>query len=262
MGHVRLGKMPATRKWREVIALLDEDEPSIPSIADSVQRAADRSLADAVNDPVFVEALWLLLKIPKAARSPDFVDELGKLGVRVGREPTFADLLGAFDRALEKARLKNHSKTTDFGVLARNAAVTALQGALQDRLPTLWSATAEDERTTLATLVSTERFGDLAQRFFTHLLQGHIHYFLDREIPRHIGPGSFVQSIADTVYFDQAVLRHCMETTFITRAFARDWLGKNQFHSDRNITRENVAAFASYAFTKIRNELEIRGARQ
>jgi hypothetical protein len=166
-------------------------------------------------------------------------------------EPTLADLLAGFDRALERARLRSYRAITDFSVLARNAAVSALQGAVHDRLPDLWSATAEDERTTLATLVTTECFGDLAQRFFMHLLKRHIHYFLDREIPRHIGPGSFVQSIADTAYFDQAVQRHCQETTFIMRAFARDWLGKNQFHLDKNITRENVAAFASYAFTKI-----------
>jgi hypothetical protein len=262
MGHVRLGKMPATRKWREVIALLGEDQPSIPYLANAVERAADRSLADAVNDPGFVEAFWLLLKIPSAAKSTDFSGELGKLGIKVPPEPTLADLLAEFDRALEKARLRSFRSTSDFSVLARNAAVSALEGAVHDRLPALWPATPEDERTTLATLVTTECFGDLAQRFFTHLLKRHIHYFLDREIPRHVGPESFLPSLADTDYFDEAVHRHCRETTLITRAFAKDWLGKNRFHLDKDITRDEVRGFASYAFTKIRSELAVRGARQ
>ena len=68
MGHVRLGKMPATLKWKEVVALLG-DQPSIPDLAEAVERASDVSLAEAVKDPGFVEALWLLLQIPKAAKS-------------------------------------------------------------------------------------------------------------------------------------------------------------------------------------------------
>jgi hypothetical protein len=147
-------------------------------------------------------------------------------------------------------------------VLARNAAVGALQGVLQNRVPTLWLPTAEDERTTLATLITTERFGELAQRFFTNLLRGHIQYFLDREVPRHIGPGSFVQSVADTAYFDSAVQRHCGEATFIMRAYAKDWLGKNRFHLGKDISRDDVTGFATYAFTKIRTELAARGTLQ
>ena len=133
---------------------------------------------------------------------------------------------------------------------------------MQARLPSLWEATAEDERTTLATFTSTERFGELAQRFFTKLLEGHIQYFLDREIPRHIRPGSFIQSVGDAADFDDAVARHCSETTLIMRAFARDWLGRTQFHLDRKLSRQDVAGFASFAFTKIRTELSFRGLAQ
>ena len=83
MGHIRLGRMPTTRKWRQVVALLGEFEPSIADIAEAVEGASDRSLADAVKDPGFVEALWLMLKIPAAARSASFEEELAKLGITV-----------------------------------------------------------------------------------------------------------------------------------------------------------------------------------
>jgi hypothetical protein len=133
---------------------------------------------------------------------------------------------------------------------------------VQDRLPSLWEATAEDERTTLATFTSTGRFGELTQRFFAELLEGHIQYFLDREIPRHIRSGRFVQSVADTFVFDEAVENHCSETTLIIRVFARDWLGRNQFHLDKELSRQDVTGFASHAFTKIRSELAARGTRR
>lgn len=60
--------------------------------------------------------------------------------------------------------------------------------------------------------------------FFTNVLEGHLQYFLDREIPRHIGNGGSIRSVADTSYFESALRRHCRETTIIMRAFAKDWL--------------------------------------
>jgi hypothetical protein len=262
VGHVRLGKLPATRKWRDIVALLGDDHPSIPHLAYAVEDAADRSFPAALNDPGFIEALWLMLKIPQAATSRAFSNALAKLGIKISGEPTLAAMLAGFDRAVERARVRSYRASTDFSVLARNAAVSALRAVVHKRLPTLWIATAEDERTALIALGTTEGFGELAQQFFTQLLENHLHYYLDREIPRHIGRRSFAPSIPDTAYFDTAMRQHCRESTLIMRAFAKDWLGNNQFHLGKDITRDEARKFASYAFTKISDELAARGARQ
>ena len=52
--------------------------------------------------------------------------------------------------------------------------------------------------------------------------------------------------------------RHCRETTLIMRAFAKEWLGKNRFYLEKDISRGDAAAFAAHAFTKIRAELHNR----
>lgn len=258
MGHIRLGNLPATKKWKEVVALLDESDFRIARIAEAVERATDTSLAHAVDDPAFVEALWLLLKIPQAAKTKDFQGALAEIGIRVSSDPSLADILAGYEAAVERARRRSGSAITDFSLLARNAAMAALNSLALDRSPSLWVATQQDERTTIATFGSTEHFGELAQRLFTNLLEGHIRYFLDREISRHMGPGCSVRSVADARYFEAAVHRHCKETTIIMRAFAKDWLGKNRFHLDKDITRHDATGFASYAFTKVRSELSRR----
>ena len=258
MGHVGLGKPPATRKWQEVVALLDESDPRVADIARAVERSSDRSLSQAVNDPAFVEALWLLLKIPLAAKEPDFGAAMRDIGLRVPSEPTITDVLAAFAEAIERARRLGGRAVTDFSIMARNAAITALAELASERAPSLWRPSSEDQRTTLATLASTERFGELAQRFFTNILQGHLQYFLDREIPRHIGNGSYFRSVADTSYFEGVLRRHCRETTVIMRAYAKGWLGKNRYHLDKDLSRKEVAGFAAYAFTKVRRELSNR----
>lgn len=258
MGHIRLGNLPATRKWKEVVALLDESDFRIARIAQAVERAADRSLAEAVKDPAFVEGLWLLLKIPHAAKGADFQAALADIGIQVPPDPSLTDILSGFHDAVERARRNSGRGISDFSLIARNAAISALNSLTLDRSPSLWKASLEDEQVTFASFASTERFGELAQRFFTNLLEGHIQYFLEREISRHIGPGGPMRSVADLRHFEGAIHRHCKETTIIMRAFAKDWLGKNRFHFDKDITRQDATGFAAHALTKVRNELSRR----
>jgi hypothetical protein len=260
MGHLRLPPPPTTKKWQQVIALLEEDQLRIAEIAQTVERAADRSLSQAVNDPAFVEALWLLLTMPIAMRDKDPASALSELGLHVTAEPTLTQIMAAFSDAIDCARQRSNRGVTDFSLLARNAAMSALLEMTADFEPHLWQATPEDQRTTIATFVSTERFGELAQRFFTNILERHLHYFLDREIPRQIGHGGSFKSVGDTDAFEAAVHKHCREATLIMRAFARDWLGANRYHRNKDLTRKDAAGFAAHAFTKVRRELNRRSA--
>lgn len=258
MGHIRLGKPPATRKWRQVVELLGAHELAIADIAAAVERSADRSLATAVQDPGFVESFWLLMKLPQALAAEDRQAALRSLGIQVPADAGLADLTAGFEMAFERFRQRSAVGFTDFAFIARDAAISALSSLTNEGGPKLWASRVEDERATIVGLASTTRFGELAQTFFTNVLRGHIRYFLDREVPRHIGVGHALASVADAEYFDEAVRRHCRETTIIMRAFAREWLGKNQFHQKKEIGRQDAAALASYAFTKIRTELNRR----
>jgi len=258
MGHVRLGKPPATRKWREVVDLLRASEFAVADIAAAVERSADRSLSTAVQDPGFVETFWMLLRLPYAVASEDAQSELRSLGIHVPVDAGLADFTAGFDEAFERFRRRSAFGFTDFAFIARDAAISALAGAALDRGPSLWMSDARDERATIASLATTTGFGELAQSFFTNLLRGHIRYFLDRQVPRHVGVGHRMTSIADLDQLDMAVRRHCRETTIIMRAFARDWLGKHGFQLGKKITRDDAAAFAAHALTKIRQELSRR----
>lgn len=258
MGHIWLAKSPTTKKWRQVVELLGADELAVADIAAAVEKSADRSLATAVDDPGFVESFWLLLKVPQALTAEDYQRELRALGVRVPEDAGVADLTAGVEEAFERFRRRSVVGFTDFAFIAKDAAIAALAGLAHERGPGLWNTTAEDERATIASFASTTGFAELAQTFFTNVLRGHIRYFLDREIPRQIGLGDALASVADAEYFDEAVRRHCRETTLIMRGYARGWLGKNRFHLEKDITREEAAALAAYAFTKIRRELNNR----
>jgi hypothetical protein len=42
------------------------------------------------------------------------------------------------------------------------------------------------------------------------------------------------------------------------RAFARDWLGKNQYRDGKDISRDDARRFSAFAVEKIGNELKNR----
>ncbi len=220
-----------------------------------MERAADASLSRAADDPAFVEAFYRLLQIPDAVKSSNVQEKLVGLGIHVPLSPTLDDVLVGFDQALEVARRRRQRGVTDFGLIAKASAISALKSLVHERAPTLWEASAKDDLATIATFASTKGFGDLARRFFTNMLESHLNYFLDRETPRHIGVGRRLKSIGDLASFDLAIRRHCEETTVIMHRFAQDWLGKNRFHLGKELDREDARDFASYAFAKIRTEM-------
>lgn len=258
MGHQRLGSLPASRNLPAIINLLIAGDTPGVDLVDGVAKEIDALLQRAVKDPAFVEALWLLARIPQAAKADDFSEALRAIGVKIPDTPSAIDVVVGFDAAIEAAQRARGADITDLGEMARQAGIAALCSLSQERLPVLWEPTREDVRTTLATFAAPDKFGELAHRFFANLAERGIQYFLDRAIPQHIGPDKLVHSVGDMAVFDGAVRRHCTESAMIMRAFAKDWLGKNVFKEGKDISRRDVAGFAAYASEKIRKELSIR----
>jgi hypothetical protein len=69
MGHIRLGRLPRTRKWIQVLDLIGGGAGA-PEVGASAMEASQR-LTKAVI--LFIHTVWLLIQIPLAARSEDFM---------------------------------------------------------------------------------------------------------------------------------------------------------------------------------------------
>ena len=58
MGHIRLGRLPATKRWQQVVSLLAQGAP-LERIAAASAEAAENSLAQANRDPALLRSFWL-----------------------------------------------------------------------------------------------------------------------------------------------------------------------------------------------------------
>ena len=136
MGHVRLGKLPATRKWNDVVALLAR--APIEEVAGASADAAELSLRAGRDDPSLLQSFWLLTQLPLAARSGRFEEYLSSLEVQVSPQASLASVLGAISEHLDRHTAENGGRT-DLGEIAQATLVQSVAS-------TFWARTASTLR--------------------------------------------------------------------------------------------------------------------
>jgi len=79
MGHIRLGRLPRTRKWQAVVALLGGDAP-LADIAAASAAAAQSGLRFAHADPALAHSFWLLTTDSVSCPIQRLFRQLGRAG--------------------------------------------------------------------------------------------------------------------------------------------------------------------------------------
>src|SRR4051812_9132397 len=142
MGHVRLGSLPRTKKWQQVVALL-QGGADVSRIAAAAAEAADRDLSRGATEPALVHAFWLLTQLPLAAKQADFAEKLRGLGLAVRPRPDLLEIVGAFTEAID-AQARHAGRRSDLGEMAQLSAVESLSAIAGRDLPGLFEPSGEE----------------------------------------------------------------------------------------------------------------------
>jgi hypothetical protein len=255
MGHVRLGTLPRTQKWKQVVSLI-AGGASVEGIAAASADAAENGLERASQDEGLAHVFWLLTQIPQAARAGDFSERLAELGLQVSREPTLLEIVAAFTRAVD-SRVSEAGKRTDLGEMAQLAGSETLASLVGRELPSLFGPTAADVRLAVAKLGTSDRFSVVARDFFSRLTSRSLGYFLSRELSKHVGPYKRFAGVGEHSEFNAALDLHCREASRIIKEFSGGWYGKT-LQREKAITQDAARTFAHVAFKKLRAELRRR----
>ena len=257
MGHIRLGTLQRSKKWRDVIGLLDSNA-DIESIAEAAARASDADLRRASDDHFFQSVTQLLVRLPLLARAPGFEAEMAELGLPSAALNSVTGLLSGLNEAInQQAFQQGHS--SDAGELARSAFLESLSIQLRDKLPTLFEPTPQEIRKALASFAGGNEFSTLAREFFARLSYRSLDYYLSRELADHIGPDKRFGNDGDRVAFESALQQHTFEASKIVETFAGGWYGKTVW-KEQSLSQDKINDFTRYAFKKMRSELGRRRA--
>jgi hypothetical protein len=255
MGHIRLGTLPRTRQWIEVLDLIGGGA-STPDIAAATMDASQRGLSHAAKDPGLVYTFWLLTQVPIAARGDDFVARLRKLGLGVSDSPSLLDVVGAMTGAVD-ARLRRTGGRSDLGEMAQMAASEALTTLGTSPNRSLFETTTSDTQQTLKGFSSTKQFSALAKEFFTRLTRKYLTYFLSRELSNYVSGDGRFSNIHGHAEFNKALDLHCRQASRIVEEFSGGWFSKSNFEG--GITQAKAAGFVHIALKKLRAELSKGG---
>lgn len=72
MGHVRLGLLPRSKAWKEVVGLIAAGA-DVPQVANATISAAETAFSFVMNDLGYTEAVWLMTQLAIAAKKPDIL---------------------------------------------------------------------------------------------------------------------------------------------------------------------------------------------
>lgn len=260
MGHTRLGELPRTRQWGEVVGLL-ACGAGTAQVANATITAAERGLNLAAEDKALVESVWLLTQLPLAAKAKDtktFVKALRDAGLKVSDAPGLMEVVGAFSDAVD-ARVANNGGRTDLGEMAQMAASETIAKELSSRTQSLFGTQPQDVQEALRGLATSKNFSAFTRQFFARITDRCLNYFLSRAVSHHVGEGQRFATLAQQSEFSKALGVHCREASQIVEEFSGGWFSKTNWEKG-GISREDARGFTHVAMRKLVDELKA-GAR-
>jgi hypothetical protein len=259
MGHIRLGRLGTSPSWQALLAQLDLAAVDVRAVAITTADGAQLRLIGMRNDPVLGYCVWLLSRIATAARSDDFIGETRHLGLAVGPGETMVSLIAQVNDLVIR-EINRYPASGPFGQIAATSVKRTLLETIAVMQPVLLGSSVDDLTAVIRRQTTDRAFGSLAVLFFGDLLARTLRFYVDKELPLHIGAGSGVRTIEMSRLFLQDLDQYSRQSARIVETFATEWLSKYDFLEHRYISREQAQGFAAYALQKLDGELRVEVA--
>jgi hypothetical protein len=261
MGHQRLGSIPTSRRWADVVDLvagtgsaqsggLSTTTHTIPDIADRTLQAAEAGLERAIGEPGLRYTFYLLTQIVLAAREVDWRVKLSELGIKLVDSSSVFDFTSEVQRVIDDY-LQSHGGSTDTSEMAQNAAGEAITELTGSNAVTLFGAGEEELKAAIRSLSTKTGFSNLGQRFFGSLMTRFLNFYLSRVTAGQLGKR--LGGASDLTEFNDALRTHCLQSAKIVRDFCGEWYSKTEFKS--GIDLDNTSGFMAVALRKLQAEL-------
>ncbi len=252
MGHIRLGELPRTRKWRDVVASIGDVSATSQDVVLAINRAADDRLRALEGDRALSYLYWLLARLIWLARTDTFLSDLEAEGVRVPERVSGLSFLGHLNEMAAR-EVRRRCTPSVFSELAVQSFKEAVGKAIYDGANTLFGTTLEDVRHAFKKISTAREFSRVARDFFSGYLVGFFEFIFSKESSVHVGWTRGFRDTAALTEFEQGLRAYCHEVTRILEDFSGEWYSKHNWLGD--IDEQQAQRFVAYAITKIRSEL-------
>ena len=255
MGHIRIGVLPKTQKWQDIVQQIAEKHVSEAEVADIAQQTIQNvrsQFRHITRDNGVLGAFQFLVNLAVASREENPQTWLLNIGIELPDDPTPLSFAKAVNAWIEPQR-----ESFEYSEIAQRAAGDAISSWYRENQPTTRSLfeSLENPFEVWRKAGDGAGFCELSRLFFANFTQRYLAYFLDREASAALG--DFGQQLERHI---DAVSLHAFEMAEITQSFAAGWFNT---HAKEGVPSETkIEEFLSFAFGKMRAELQREGDKQ
>jgi hypothetical protein len=259
MGHVRLGRLPLTYRWQQVMGLLSTVPADLPGISAGVLSAAENRLRELARDPSLGYSFWLLNRIARASYSDEFSDRLAELGIPAQIDTSVVSFISQLADYVRAQNLQ-HTESGHFAELASLALRRTLMDTIGQHGHSLFNSSLEDLQGAFRSHSTQNQFGRLTRLFFADFLSRTVRVLVDKELSHYVGPSHPIASVEQSTEFMNALDLYARQSSRIMEDFASAWYAKHNWEANDRITREEAQGFVAVALRKLRHELKLGAA--
>lgn len=259
MGHTRLGTIPKSRKWKDIVALLSAQnqtdrasvENEIELIALKSLDAASNGFDKAINDVGLRFVFFLLTQLALSSRENDWTVRLSKCNVDVSNTSSVVELLSELQLAVDDY-IVDKARPTDVSEIAQKALGEAVGALIEPRTHTLFGTGREELQAAIRGFSTKDGFGHLGQKFFANFMAHYLNFYLSRVTAAQVGSRAF-GNVQDVSRFNDVLRAHCEQSARIVHTFCGEWYSKTEYLEGINI--ENTSRFMAIALKKLKSEV-------
>ena len=253
MGHERVGALPHSQRWRDIVAQMESSSGSAEEVAALAKATLENVQAryrKLDKDDGVVSAFQFLIALAKSSSIVDWQTDSLAPAIDLDKNPSPLRLVAEL-----RSWVDAHENSKEYAEIAKKASADVIM---------LWS----EKQTQQLTFFSYENdskyvwqkadngpgFCEVARLFFSKFTERYLNYFLEREASAVLASSRERENLGSQLqeHID-SVSKYAFETSQITQSFAAGWFN---LHAHNQIPpKEEIRPFLSRAFGKMREEL-------
>lgn len=257
MGHERIGFLPRSKRWREIVA----DIAGVPAggvtaaarIAEKTLNSVSDRFGQLHEDQGIQAAFGYVIALATSHLPPTGGLASPEKGLEGNPSPA---------RIVKQLKewVREHRGSPEYAELAcRAASDTIAEWTRAHSCQRLLFDDSSTASSVWAQASSGKGFCEVSRLFFAHFTQRYLRYFLEREasaqLPSIDARARFNQNLETHL---NAVSKHAFETSKITQSFAAGWFNKHA--RERRPSDTEIRSFLAIAFGKVHEELQREAA--
>jgi hypothetical protein len=238
MGHERIGFLPKSKSWRNVVESIHEystTNSDVSSIAEQTLKNVRQKFLNLNSDLSFIASFKCLLLLSYANKTKNPVSFLYDQGINLDPNGSLFHLTSATQKWME-----NQSGSKEYNALATKALVDTINH---------WVITKQPQTNLFGSnnsiLASWEKatngtgFCEVSREYLSRFTTNYLSYFLDRAASAQINSISDRNKFTDSIKSHiNEISVHAFETSKIAQSFAAGWFNdntKSDLPSDKKI---------------------------